>query len=247
MASKMNDTVYSAKINQIKMMRVRGYEDGTTMGVKLEETSNENPLYSLYPRSDDELVTSQEHFNQVVRTPNFDLNTYHRYLDGEEELIMINYWLFPYNGASVGNPEVTAMFNHCHFIRNSFPGRNVAKLLVYCDTPLTPPAKKLLSAGIWIKVQMFNYLELRPLRHVQLTPMRPLTDKEHAEFPYASKDLVVKIPRIFEGSWTVKYNGWPSGTILFITRRTPHHATVIEQTHNYRLVVPGNPPIPKLK
>lgn len=248
MTSKMStETLYQAKINQIKMMRHRGYTDNTTMAAKIERTTEEGNIYSLYFRSDEQLVSNESSFNMQIENGTLDLNTYHRYMEGEEQILMINYWLFAGNNVNVAQSEIRTMLTHVHEIDVSFPSLRIGQLNVYCNNSFTPQAKSALETDIGIKIRIYSFQELRPLTHVQLPKYRLLTPEERREFPYISKEKLVKIPRIYEGSWTSKYNGWSAGDIVMIVRKTPHHLSVMSNTVNFRLVIPGDPPTPKLK
>lgn len=234
------NTVYRAKINQVQMMRHRGFQPnqayrnyGDTVNFDFRQIDeekylvDENTFHQYYQGDDANLLTFY-----VTSVPKDN---------GVEVNITIVYWINIDD--PVGTGYTINIIGLYKSIKEKFPQYMVPNIIIVSKSPLNPKVSKDLRQDMGTYIQVMNYLQLMPLNHAQDVPMRPATPEELRNFPQIQNPRL--LPTLYVDDRVVLYNGWLPGTIVRCDRTSPKFVSTGEKTIMWRLVI--NEYAPKIK
>ena len=241
-------TIYGAKVNQVKMMRHRGFTNADTY--RLAE-GVESTDYKLEPFDDDAAIASEEHFmNNVYMGEAANLVTFYvtpspiPLGDMKYDIVMV-YWAEEMEKDKIGKAFIAAANDLRYRLNTSdylMTFGQIKSIVFIGNKPLNPDALKESRTDVGVYIQVFGYLDLMPLTHIQRVPMRLLTADELKQFPYA--DSARMCPCLYIDDREVLYNGigpngrWLPGNFVRCDRTLPKASSFAERSIMFRAIVP---------
>jgi len=215
----MYKLLYRVKLNQIRMLRKRGYD-----------VTEELPLLFYSADKFASYLTSKQ--KQTGKHPFSILSNL--YNKGNEYLYV---FYSPDIGSSTGKSSVAELINFLNLERERYPGLENA--IIISERNLSPEAKSLISKVPLYFIQSFTYSELswNKTEHVLVDPHTLLT-KEEVEIFLRENPLIKleKMPLMVDSDPMAKYLGARPGDVVKITRRINFYVSSVDKAIAYRLV-----------
>lgn len=243
-APRMN-TLYGAKVNQVKMMRHRGFTNRDTY---ILAGGAESDTVEFEPFDDDAAIESEEHFmDNVYMGSATNLVTF--YItpspnpigDVVNDIVMV-YWAEELEKDKIGKAFIAAATDLQYRI-NTHPDMTTGRIksVVFIgNKPLNPDAMKESRMDLGVYMQVFGFIDLMPLTHIQRVPMRLMTAEELKRFPYA--DSARMCPCLYIDDREVLYNGigpngkWLPGNFVRCDRTLPKATSFAEKSIMFRAI-----------
>lgn len=234
------NAIYRAKINQVLMMRHRGFQSNQSFRkVPNVET------FSFEPINEENILASEESFNNYYQGDDMNLLTFYVSQKQVKDKLITNitilYWINIDD--AVGTSYTVNVIELYKTMKEMFPDIKIPNIIIVSKSPLNPKVSKDLRQDMGTYIQVFNYLQLMPLNHAQDISMRPATQEELKNFPQIQNPRL--LPTLYIDDRIVLYNGWLPGTIVRCDRISPKFVSTGEKTIMWRLVI--NELMPKVK
>lgn len=234
------NTTYRAKVNQVLMMRHRGFQPNQSFRRKPDVET-----LSFEPINEEAILSSEESFNKYYQGDDANLLTFYvsqkQVKDKVVTSITILYWINIDD--AVGTSYTVNVIELYKTMKESFSEILIPNIIIVSKSPLNSKVSKDLRQDMGTYIQVFNYLQLMPLNHAQNIPMRPTTPEELKNFPQIQNPRL--LPTLYIDDRIVLYNGWLPGTIVRCDRISPKFVSTGEKTIMWRLVT--NELMPKVK
>lgn len=244
---------YETKHNQVEMLEARGYNI-----VEVECIMNGSNPTIVNEEDDflnDDTYLDEVDFNEVYnggkgsRTLSALYTSMDIPSDPREPVSKIYVHYIEASGKQVSTSEVDEIIAMMNTIRNS-PGEKLEMVIVIATAKFSPASKQLLTKDYDVRIQFWNIGEVHPPNHI-LQPKHILLPPEKkreilekmAKGP--TKVNISQLPKIFENDPVVKYYGWKPGNLVKINRPNIGLSTFVDESIYYRLIVPGDTPVPK--
>lgn len=239
-------TMYGAKINQIAMMRHRGF---TNQHSYYLVNGVESDDFEFAHFDDDASVLSEEHFTDAVymgsatNLVTFYITPSPNPLGPIVNDIVMVYWAEEMEKDKIGKAFIAAAINLFYRINTShLITDSVIKSVVFIgNKPLNSDALKESRMDVGVYFQVFGYIDLMPLTHIQRVPMRLMTTEELKVFPYADSARIC--PCLYLDDREVLYNGvgpkgkWLPGNFVRCDRTLPKASSFAEKSIMFRVIV----------
>lgn len=239
--NRMN-SIYGAKMNQVRMMRYRGFTNADTYTL---EGGPEGKEINFIPFDDDLAASDESYFNTIYSGEASNLVTF--YITPSEfpfgpivkDIVMV-YWAESLDKEKIGKAYIGAATNLYYRVNSTVEDARITSIVIITNKPLNPDALKASRTDIGAFVQVFGYLDLMPLTHVQRIPSRLMTEEELREFPYADQGRIC--PVLFIDDHEVMYNGvgprgkWLPGTFVRCDRSLPKATSFAEKSIMFRVI-----------
>lgn len=233
-------SVYRSKINQVLMMRHRGFQPNQAFRNAGDATN-----FKFEPINEEALLANEQTFNAHYKGEDTNLITF--YVSQKEikgvisTEITILYWINIDD--PVGTIYTVNIIELYESLKKAFPALKIPNIIVVSKSPMNPKVSKDLRQDMGTYIQVLNYQQLLPLNHAQEIKMRPATIEELKNFPQVHNPRL--LPTLYVDDRTVLYNGWFPGTIIRCDRISPKFVSTGERTIMWRLVT--NELMPKVK